>query len=67
MYYFIVLLTFLPNIFGKPSGGRIIGGIGVTNQTFPYQVSIKMDGDHHCGGAIINPNYILTAAHCIDM
>jgi trypsin len=30
----------------------------------PYQVSMEYNGKHECGGSIISPNFILTAAHC---
>lgn len=30
----------------------------------PYQVSMQVKGRHECGGAIISPTFILTAAHC---
>ncbi|KAG8235398.1 hypothetical protein J437_LFUL009257 [Ladona fulva] len=42
----------------------IIGGEVVKGREFPGQISLLLEGSHHCGGSIINENYILTAAHC---
>ncbi|KAL3276632.1 hypothetical protein HHI36_012004 [Cryptolaemus montrouzieri] len=43
---------------------RIIDGFETDITEFPHQVSIVFNGSHHCGGSIIAPKYILTAAHC---
>ncbi|XP_076647152.1 chymotrypsin-1-like [Halictus rubicundus] len=32
---------------------------------FPYVVSLRSNNEHICGGAIIDPTHILTAAHCL--
>lgn len=40
------------------------GGLAKPNQ-FPHHVGIVNNGDYNCGGSIIAPNVILTAAHCI--
>ncbi|XP_031331904.1 trypsin epsilon-like [Photinus pyralis] len=44
--------------------GRIVGGYYVEIEEHPYQVSLQYYGSHFCGGSIIAPNKILTAAHC---
>ncbi|KAF2881835.1 hypothetical protein ILUMI_24336 [Ignelater luminosus] len=46
---------------------RIIGGSDAQESFFPYQVSIRfsVSHKHNCGGSILNPTVILTAAHCV--
>ncbi|KAJ3592092.1 hypothetical protein NHX12_007221 [Muraenolepis orangiensis] len=44
---------------------RIVGGNGSTLGQFPWQVSLHFKSKHVCGGSIIAPQWILTAAHCI--
>ncbi|XP_017774566.1 PREDICTED: brain-specific serine protease 4-like [Nicrophorus vespilloides] len=43
---------------------RIIGGEVPPYGAVPWQVDIRIDGAHHCGGTIIANRLILTAAHC---
>jgi len=43
---------------------RIINGRPVKAGQLPWQVFLDVDGDQ-CGGALINKNFILTAAHCV--
>ncbi|XP_073833445.1 serine protease SP24D-like isoform X2 [Musca autumnalis] len=45
---------------------RILGGANAREGQFPHQVSLKWDGRHVCGGSIISPSYIVTAAHCLS-
>ncbi|KAJ8889046.1 hypothetical protein PR048_008540 [Dryococelus australis] len=48
---------------------RIVGGEEVTQHAFPYQVALFLPvqgGTSFCGGSVINQEWILTAAHCVD-
>ncbi|XP_065077879.1 trypsin-6-like [Ochlerotatus camptorhynchus] len=44
---------------------RIVGGSTLPIKIVPYQVSIAIRGELLCGGSIIAPKWILTAAHCL--
>ncbi|GBP06787.1 Serine protease 3 [Eumeta japonica] len=47
--------------------GRITNGQDAAPGQFPYQVALFCKAEkplHFCGGSIISPTYILTAAHC---
>lgn len=44
---------------------RIVGGTEAVPHSFPWLVSIQYSGKHICGGALIHPKFILTAAHCV--
>ncbi|XP_076618999.1 trypsin-1-like [Colletes latitarsis] len=47
---------------------RIINGEAVKTGDIPYQVSLQSKGSnrHFCGGSVLNANYVLTAAHCVE-
>ncbi|XP_076647150.1 chymotrypsin-1-like [Halictus rubicundus] len=44
---------------------RIVGGRDAAPGQFPYMASLRVNGRHNCGGAILDATHILTAAHCV--
>jgi secreted trypsin-like serine protease len=49
----------------EPSrNGRIVGGVDSRIEDFPYQVSLRYNREHWCGGSILNADTVITAAHC---
>lgn len=62
-------------IFSNPAAAashRIVGGTNATAGDYPWMVALvsadtasAYDGQY-CGGSLIAPNWVLTAAHCVE-
>jgi len=64
-----VLAVCLPGVvFGDCGrslvGNRVVGGHEATPNSWPWQVSLQVRGQHMCGGSIVAPGWILSAGHC---
>ncbi|NXB46173.1 PRS57 protease, partial [Leucopsar rothschildi] len=46
-------------------GSQIIGGKAAAPHSRPFIASIQMDGEHVCGGFLVWPKWVMTAAHCL--
>ena len=44
---------------------QVVGGCPVKHERFPWQVAV-FPGDSLCGGSLIDADWVLTAAHCVD-
>ncbi len=47
------------------TGAPIIGGVDTNIEDVPYQVALLNGQKQFCGGAILTPEWVITANHCV--
>ena len=66
---FLVLSAHVTATCGQATaaGGRVIGGKDATAGEWPWQAKLETkNSGFTCGGSLITPEWIMTAAHCIS-
>ena len=45
---------------------QTVGDHSITDDSQPWQVSLQNAGHHFCDGLLIKPQWVITAAHCVE-
>ncbi|MEM7018036.1 MAG: serine protease [Pseudomonadota bacterium] len=71
-YCLLLSLTFFAGVMSgtafaeKGASNKIINGSEAMPGEWPWMASLQDNDGHFCGGALIDPYWIITAAHCVD-
>src|SRR5687767_6569645 len=62
---FVALLLMAAPAAAMEAQDRIIGGQATTTAEWPWAVYVET-GPYRCGGSLIDAEWVLTAAHCLE-
>ncbi|XP_015982178.1 neutrophil elastase [Rousettus aegyptiacus] len=57
----------LAALLGGPTlASEIVGGQQARPHAWPFMASLQRRGSHFCGGTLVAPNFVMSAAHCVN-
>ncbi|MGB1040715.1 MAG: trypsin-like serine protease [Flavobacteriales bacterium] len=59
----LILVLFLTAYITSESNAQVVGGGPASTTAYPWMVDL----DGGCGASLIRPNWVITAAHCVDL
>ncbi|XP_045398494.1 neutrophil elastase [Lemur catta] len=63
----MVTSVLLALLLGGPAlASKIVGGRPARPHSRPFMVSLQRRGGHFCGATLIAPNFVMSAAHCVN-
>ncbi len=73
MNLFLITMLSLASMTANAAFERIVGGKPAQSRSWPWVVSLQRTfgsgdsyRDHFCGGSLIAPDWVITAAHCVE-
>jgi len=65
-FYVFLCVCLILGCGNRPFSSRVINGQDASAHSWPWQISLRVNGRHICGGSLIREDWVLTAAHCVD-